>query len=163
MTLPLTSRYLGERADDMAAVVARHSAGTISDRAVRDLARYESEVARLRALPAPARRDEPLPPDDVRVVLSRSVGFLAWGADLPGMLEALREGKPAAPRPRRGWMLLVPQGGGEVEERVISREDEGWLLEWFHEPTTIGEVASAWDAREAIEELWAAGRLDRGP
>lgn len=141
-------------------VNARYARGTIPDRAVRDLARYEDALARLAMRPSLKRPDKPLPADDVPLLLSPDVTFLMFGADLPGMLAALREGKPATPRPRRGWLLLVPAGGGHVDITEVAR-DEGWLLEWFREPTPLSDALEMMEERAPFEQLWKQGLLVR--
>lgn len=167
---PLTLRHLGQGLVEeyLAArsplaftdfVAARFSQGTIPHRAARDLARYEAEMARLLARPALAAPGGPLPGPDVPLRLSPDVALVNYGADLPGMLDALREGKPAEPRPRRAWLLLLARGGS-VETRALGRDD-GWTLEWFREPTTPRSLAGAMDEDEPLDGPWAEGVLVR--
>ena len=168
-THPLTLRHLGEPflAEYLAKgaglpfadyVNARFASGTIPDRAARDLARYESEMARLRPLPALRGTSAPLPPDDVPLRISPEIAFITYGADLPGVLEALRKGEPAQPRPRRNWLLLLPRGSGEVEVRHLERE-EGWVLEWFRTPTPLADVLDLLEERDGAEQAWREGLL----
>lgn len=168
---PLTLRHLGEGflAEYLAKgggltfrayVDARFAAGTIPDRAVRDLVRYEDEMARVAALPPLAPQAEPLPADDVPLQLSPHVALVMYGADLPGVVAALERGEPARPRPRRNWFLLLPQDGGRVEVRHLERED-GWMLEWFRAPTRLSEVLAMLEDREDAAALWRAGLVVR--
>jgi hypothetical protein len=167
---PLTSRYLGEHFVAEAElsdarsfldfVNERHGGGLIADRAARDLARYESALARLAAAEPLRAREEPLPASDVPLVLSPRVSLLMFGADLPGMASALRRREQARPRPRRGWLLLLPRGEGKVEERELTREDEGWLLEWFRDPTPLSALLTMVDDPAPFEEIWRRGLLD---
>lgn len=169
---PLTTRYLGEafvvsylarHADTPFAehVRATHAGGLIVDRAARDLARYEEERARLASLPALREPKEPLPDDKTRLVLSPDVALLMYGADLVGMVAALRAGGKAVPRPKRAWVLLTPAGGGEVRENHLTRDDEGWLLEWFREPTTVADLLPMTEERAPFEAVWKKGLLHR--
>jgi hypothetical protein len=170
---PLTLRHLGEAflGEYVAKsgglpfvdyVNARFARGTIPDRAARDLARLEAELARLRGLPALSGQPGPLPADDVPLVLSPDVGLVMYGADLPGMLAALSKGEPAQPRPRRNWFLLLPRGG-DVEMRHLER-DEGWTLEWFRTPTApkdLGDTGDDEDDDDGVAGFWAQGILVR--
>lgn len=162
--LALTRRHVPDlgAAPTLAQVNARFSEGTIPHRAVRDLARYESERARLAAHEAPRATSAPLPSDAAKLTLSPAIHLLMYGADLPGMLAALREGKVATPRPCRGWILLVADGKGGVKERDLDREG-GWVFEWFREPTSIGEALEMLEEREPIAELWSKGYLVEAP
>lgn len=156
---PLTLRHLGDAAPRGAAggeafvraVRERHARGDIPDRGVRDLVQYEWFRACLPPAPPPPG---PLPRDDEPCVLAPHVRVLVFGADLPAMLAALREGKAATPRPARGWIVLW-QGG----ELVLPRE-EGWFIESFRDPTTPA-VAIEGDAEERakFERLWKIGVL----
>lgn len=168
---PLTLRHLGEAwfetylahpggASFLDHVSATHADGSIAHRGVRDLARYEHETARLRALPPLAKNADPLPPDDAPLCLSPDASLIMYGADLPGMMESLARGQPATPRPRRNWFLLLPRGAGEVEVRHLERE-EGWLLEWFRTPTPIKDVLEMLEDREALLALWSEGIIVR--
>lgn len=165
--LPLTRRYAGASVSEeggdhdgdqfLARVNARHGEGTIPHRAVRDLARYEAELARLRDA-APLRATQrPFPTDDAKLTHSRSIHLMVYGADLPGMLAALRNGRPAHPRPRRGWILLVARGGW-VEERELGQA-EGWIFEWFRDPTSVADALAMLEDREPIRSLWSQGYL----
>lgn len=170
---PLTLLYLGEAflGEYLAKggslpfvdyVNARFAEGTIPHRAARDLARYEAETARLLARPAVSPPREPLPGPEVPLRLSPDVALLMYGADLPGMLDALRDGKPAQPHPRRAWLLLVARGA-EVEARHLDR-DEGWTLEWFREPTSLQSMGDDGDDEGQADEvalLWRQGVLVR--
>jgi hypothetical protein len=167
---PLTLRHLGEAflQEYLAKggglpfvdhVNARFSQGSIPDRAARDLARFEAELARLRALPPLAPGSGPLPPDDAPLVLSPHVALIMYGADLQGMLASLSKGEPATPRPRRNWFLLLPRGG-DVDVRHLERE-EGWMLEWFRAPTPLSEVMGMLEERAGVEALWREGLLAR--
>lgn len=167
---PLTLRHVGDGLLDaflaqreeptfLAFVQRRFSEGSIPHRGVRDLAKLEAERARLAALPPLAAPDAPLR-DEAKLVLNPSLALIMYGADLTGMVEALREKRPATPKPRRAWLLLLPLGQGRVEERTLTRDDEGWLLEWFRTPTAITAVMPMWDAeREPFERLWQQGYL----
>jgi len=168
----LTTRYLGDAFVDaylarhadrpfLEHVQATHAGGLIADRAARDLARYEHERARLAALPKLAAPKEPLPGEKARVMLSPNVSLLMYGADLVGMVDALRAGERAVPRPKRSWLLLTPTGDGEVREKRLTREDEGWLLESFQEPTALGDVVDPADDRAPLEAIWKRGLLVR--
>lgn len=169
---PLTVRLLGEaflreyaeKAADKPFpeyVNARYALGTIPDRAVRDLVRFEFEMARLAEFPPLAGTDAPLPARDVPLVLSPNVALIVYGADLPGVLTALREGRQATPRPRRAWILLTPKGGGKVDVQELDR-DGGWMMEWFRSPEPLDGVADMMeDDFGPVEELWRAGLLVR--
>jgi hypothetical protein len=160
---PLTRKHAPDLAgvEDAALVDrvnARYGDGTIPHRAVRDLARYESERARLAAAPPARPQTTPLPGDDAKLTLSPSIHLLMYGADLPRMLSALREGKAATARPCRGWILMVSRSGGKVDESELDREG-GWVFEWFREPTKIGEALEMLEERDPIEALWKQGFL----
>lgn len=156
----LTRRHLGHDGPSAAsveeyvkAVCAAHARGNIPDRAVRDLALYELSVL---SLPAPSASAGAAPRDDEPCVLAPHVRLVMFGADLPGMLDALRAGKPATPRPAFGWLLVTPGG-----ERRVARE-HGWLLEQFREPCLPSEAFGGTGVgRETFETFWREGLLVR--
>lgn len=161
---PLTCRHLGAHAPRAASPAAfaksvceAHTKGDIPSRAVRDLVNYEAAVSEL----GPASAGEPgsLPRDDERVVISPHVRVLVFGAALPEMIEALRAGKPATPRPFRGWIVAWRDARGELHELVLPRE-EGWILERFREPITPDDALDD-DEREEFARLRTLGILTR--
>lgn len=168
---PLTLRHLGEAyfetwlADASASsfldhVCAGHGDGSITHRAVRDLVRYEHEMARVQALPALPTTRAPLPADDAPLRLSPEVSLIMYGADLPGVVASLSRGETARPRPRRNWYLLIPRGEGKVETRHLERE-EGWTLEWFRTPTPIRDVLELLEDRDDLAQAWREGIVVR--
>ncbi|HVM44303.1 MAG TPA: hypothetical protein VM582_00105 [Candidatus Thermoplasmatota archaeon] len=159
---PLTVAYLGGAApaartpaEFVRAVCEAHARGDIPSRAARDLAQYEALLQELR--PARVADPGPLPRDDEAVVLAPSVRVLVYGADLPGMLAALREGKAPTPRPARGWIVAWRDAGGELREHLLLRE-EGWILERFRQPATPGDALED-EEREDFAALWKLGVL----
>lgn len=160
---PLTCRYLGERAPAahnaeafVSAVCAAHARGDIASRAVRDLARYEAALLEL--TPRPPRG--PMPRDDEPVVIAPHARVVVYGANLPEMAAALQAGRVATPRPARGWIVLVRDEDGVVEQRILARM-EGWLVESFREPTPPSEAIEDDEDRALFAELWSAGALAR--
>lgn len=160
---PLTTRYIGAAAPPsptpeqfVRAVCEAHAKGDIPARAVRDLVQYEALLQDLR----PTEHAPSAPPrDDEAVVLAPHVRVLVYGADLPGMLAALADGKPATPRPARGWIVVWRDGKGALQTRLLPRE-EGWLLERFRQPAKLADALED-DEREEFARLWGAGILQR--
>lgn len=128
--------------------------GTIPDRAVRDLARYESYLAEL--TPGPRAPPGELPRAPVR--LAPHVRLLTYGADLPGMLRDLRAERPATPRAAHGWVVLRQDADGALHERWL-RSEEGWTVESFREPTAPDDVLEDEEDRALIAALWRDGIL----
>lgn len=159
---PLTMRCLGARApaaaspDDFArAVCDAHARGDIPSRSVRDLVNYEAAVLELPEAPTP----EPgLPGEDELVVLAPHVRVLVFGAALPEVLEALRQGTTPKPRPARGWITLWKEGG-KLCEHLLPRM-EGWIVERFREPATPADAVED-DEREIFARLCRDGILIR--
>jgi hypothetical protein len=163
-SFPLTRMFLGPKAPDapspeafVKAVCDEHAKGDIPCRAARDLARFEAMLLELR--PAPPGTPGSLPADDEPCVLAPHVRALMFGAALDEMLVALRAGKPAAPRPRRGWKLVWRDAGGKLHEHDFPREG-GWMLEQFREPAKPGDVVTG-SARPIFEDLWREGVIVR--
>lgn len=179
---PLTLAYVGDEAleryyethpygeDDLAAEAARFASwvgkawprGIIQDRAVRDLAAYESARNELQARPPAPQPGPRLPADDEPYVLSPHVRVVVFGADLPGMVDALEAGNEARVRPRRGWAVLRRGDDGEVRSAELDRET-GWLLESFRQPTPPADVLEDEEDRARFRELCAAGVVVRAP
>ena len=161
---PLTCRHLGTAAPEaktatefVEAVCAANAKGDIPARAARDLVRYEAALQELRR--APSGAPGPVPSDHERVVLSPRVRVLVFGGGLPGMLDALRAGRSASPRPARGWIVAWLSPDGKLQEMTLPRE-EGWVLERFREPTTSDDALED-DEREEFARLWERGVLTR--
>lgn len=157
---PLTLAYLGglpagtTPAEIVQRVCAEHERGDIPSRAVRDLVRYE---ALLLELPPVAISSGAAPRDDDRCVIAPHVRVLDFGAALPEIVAALREGKPAKARPSRGWLILW-RGG----ERLLYRET-GWLLQSFRQPARVGDVVEDDEDRALVADWWKLGLLARAP
>jgi hypothetical protein len=155
---PLTLAYLGRLppgstpTEIVERVCAEHDRGDIPSRAVRDLVRYE---ALLLDLPPAAIPSGAPPHDEDRCVLAPHVRVLDFGAALPEIVAALREGKAAKARPARGWLVLW-RGG----ERLLYRET-GWLLQSFREPARVGDVVEDDEDRALVAEWWRLGLLAR--
>ena len=161
---PLTCRHLGaaappakSAAEFVEAVRALNAKGDIPARAARDLVRYEASLQELRPSPASARG--PAPADHERVVLSPHVRVLVFGGGLPEMLDALRAGRSASPRPSRGWIVAWLSAEGKLQELILPRE-EGWVLERFRAPTTPDDALDE-DEREEFARLWELGIIVR--
>lgn len=161
---PLTCRHLGASAPAaispeafVEAVCKAHARGDIPSRAVRDLVRYEASLRELR--PAAHAGPGAAPRDDERVVLSPHVRVLVFGGALPEMLDALRGGKPAAPRPARGWIVCWRETDGKLRELILPRE-EGWVLERFRQAITPSDALDD-DERDEFAQLWDLGVLTR--
>lgn len=140
------------------AVCDRFPRGDIPHRAARDLVRYEGYLDELP--PAPRADASDAPADDAPCRLADHARLHVYGADLPGVLRDLREGRPARPRPARGWVLLFRGADGAARERWLAGE-EGWLVESFRAPTSPQDAVEDDEDRALFEELWRAGVLAR--
>lgn len=156
---PLTLAHLGDRtphaqtpAEFVQNVCAAFAKGDIACRAARDLANYESLLL---DLPTPAPLDPGPPRDDEPCVLAPHIRIIVYGAALPEMVAALRQGRPAMPRPARGWLITWRSG------EAILRREEGWFLETFREPTPPSEAIEDDEDRTVFTKLWHMGILAR--
>jgi hypothetical protein len=176
-TFPLTRAYLGEapfesyrasnpepaasRDEEIARFVGfvrgQHARGSIEHRAARDLVGYEAALATLPAAPALAAADPP--PPTTTCVIAPHVHVLVFGGDLPGMLDALADGRRATPRPSRGWLALAR--GPEGVRRTLLERETGWFLERFREPTAPAEAIEDDEDRALFARLWRDGVLVR--
>lgn len=162
---PLTLALLGPEVPSASSVetfvtdvCAAHAKGDIPSRGVRDLVRFEALVSELPERSAPLGGP---PRDDERLVLAPDVRVLVYGADLPGMLAALRAGKPPRSRPARGWLIFWREQG-KLHERFLTRET-GWMLESFREPQLVSDAVEDDEDREALAEFCRLGVLTRAP
>lgn len=164
-SFPLTLAQLGADAPEAAsvrefveAVCAAHASGTIPDRGMRDLVRYEAMLLDLP--PGPA--NEAPTPERAPCVIAPHVRILVYGAGLPDMLDALRQGARPIPRPSRGWIVVWRDARGRVREKLLPRE-EGWMLERFREPAVPEGSLEDDEERAVFAELWKEGVLVHAP